>query len=121
MLVKMCRTWFPDVEISFVYISEAHATDVWPIGKSAGVSNKRHITIEDRSMCAQQFIKEYDFDIPTYLDNMDDTLRDELAAWPFRFYLLKYSEMVDAYIFEYVAMPADAEFDFSILFDILKK
>ena len=38
--------------------AEAHATDVWFIGKSAGVYNKRHITIEDRAGCAQRFIEE---------------------------------------------------------------
>ena len=76
----MCATWFPDVHISFVYISEAHATDVWPIGMSAGVMNKKHITIEDRMTCAMNFIKEYDFDIMTYLDNMEDTFRDTLAS-----------------------------------------
>lgn len=117
----MCATWFPDVHISFVYISEAHATDVWPIGMSAGVMNREHYRIEDRQQCAMNFIKEYDFDIMTYLDNMNNSFRDILASWPFRFYLLKYNEADDNYVFEHIAMPDDSEFDFSVLLDILRK
>ena len=117
----MFKTWFPDISISFVYLSEAHATDVWPIGMSAGVMNKKHITIEDRMTCAMNFVTEYDFDIMTYLDNMNNIFRDELAAWPFRYYLVKYNEMDDNYIFEHIAMPEDSEFDFSVLLDLLRK
>ena len=117
----MCATWFPDVHISFVYISEAHATDVWPLGKSAGVMNKKHLRIEDRQQCATNLINMYNFTIPTYLDNMEDTFRDTLASWPFRFYLLKYNEDDDNYVFEHIAMPEDSEIDFSVLLDILRK
>lgn len=105
----------------FVYISEAHATDVWPIGDSAGVSNKKHQTIADRAKCATNFVEEYDFSVPTYLDNMNDELRDELAAWPFRFYLISFDMTRQAYVFDHIAMPTDAEFDLGILFDLLKK
>ena len=116
----MCKTWFPNVDISFVYISEAHATDVWPLGKSAGVANKMHRTITDRQQCAKNFIAEYSFEIPTYLDNMNNIFRDMLASWPFRFYLLKYDDEHDNYVFEHIAMPEDSEFDFSVLLDILQ-
>ena len=36
-----------------IYINEAHATDVWPIGLSAGVLNKKHKT----SQVVQKIIK----------------------------------------------------------------
>jgi hypothetical protein len=117
----MCEKWFPHVKITFVYISEAHATDKWPIGMSAGVENKTHHTIEDRTMCATKFVQEYDFTIPTYLDNMNDELRDGLAAWPFRFYLVSFNNETQSFIFDHIAMPDDSEFDFSILFDLLSK
>ena len=117
MLVKKIKDFYPHINITFVYISEAHATDVWPIGMSAGVLNQKHITIEDRAGCAQRFIEMYDFTIPTFLDSMDDTLRDELAAWPFRFYLIEKND--DEARFTHIAMPDDSEFDLSILFDLL--
>jgi hypothetical protein len=117
----MISTWFPDIHITFNYISEAHAIDVWPIGDSAGVANKKHMNINDRSTCASNFIKEYDFNITTYLDNMNDEFRDTLSSWPFRFYLVKYDDVKSSYVFEYIAMPDDSEFDFSILLDFLQK
>ncbi len=98
-----------NVKISFVYISEAHAVDVWNIGLSAGTLNYKHKTIEDRSSCADKFIKEYDFPIDTYLDNMKDELRDELAAWPFRFFVINYE--TDVYKFKHIGMPKDSQFD----------
>ena len=105
----------------FVYISEAHATDVWPIGDSAGVSNKKHQSIADRAACATNFIEEYNFSVPTYLDNMQNTLRDELAAWPFRYYLIRYDTTKKAFVFVHIAMPTDAEFDLGVLLDFLNK
>ena len=52
---------------------------------------------------------------------MDNTFRDELAAWPFRYYLLKYNLEDENYVFEHIAMPEDSEFDFSVLLDLLRK
>lgn len=118
-MIRSLKTIFNELNISFVYISEAHATDVWPIGRSAGVLNKKHHTIEDRQNCANNFIKEYDFvEIPTYLDNMKDELRDTLAAWPFRFYLIKYNKDSN-FIFHHIGMPEDSEFDLTTLGSLL--
>ena len=48
-----------------IYINEAHAVDVWPIGLSAGTLNYSHKKIEDRSSCAIKFIQTFDLNIPT--------------------------------------------------------
>lgn len=98
-----------------MYISEAHAVDVWPIGLSAGVLNKKHQNIVNRAECATNFINEYDFNILTYLDNMSNELQTKLSAWPFRFYLIKYNELIDKFVFKYIAEPSDAEFDLTII------
>ena len=106
MLIKELSVKY---NVIFGYISEAHAVDVWPIGLSAGVLNYEHKKIEDRRDCAMNFIKEYEFNIPTYLDSMDNILRDDLAAWPFRYYII--SSIKEEYVFEHIGMPDDSEFD----------
>ena len=71
-----------------VYITEAHAADIWPIGMSAGTINYEHKCIEDRSKCAYKFKSEYDFDIPIYLDNMANEYETKYSCWPFRYHII---------------------------------
>ena len=99
----------------FIYISEAHATDVWPIGASAGTDNKKHLTIEDRGQCAQKFIDAFSFAIPTYLDTMEDEVRDSFAAWPFRFFMINHDK--SDFRFHHIGYPDDSEFDLLTVLD----
>ena len=99
----------------FVYISEAHAIDVWNIGLSAGVLNTKHQTISDRSMCATKMIETHDFTIETYLDNMNNDLQNQFSAWPVRYYLIESNNDDSVYKFNYIPTPTDSEFDFDIL------
>lgn len=99
----------------FVYINEAHAHDVWPIGLSAGTINYSHKDLDDRLKCAQKFKKEYDIQAPIYMDNMDNSVQNVLASWPFRYFLIKYSEEKDAFVFDTIGEPLDAEFDIANL------
>lgn len=114
---------YPQINIIFVYISEAHAVDVWPIGKSAGVLNYKHNTIEDRSKCANNFIESFNFNesntINTYLDNMDNSLQNELSAWPFRYYIISFDNESNDYKFKYIPDPSDSEFNISELINII--
>ena len=100
-----------------MYISEAHAADVWPIGMSAGVINYKHKTISDRSKCANNLINTFDFNIPTYLDNMENELQTELSAWPFRYYVIDYDNKTKMYKFSFIPNPSDSEFDLTELID----
>ena len=99
----------------FIYINEAHATDVWPIGESAGTLNESHKNIGDRQVCANKFINEFDFKIPTYLDNEVNQIQNEFASWPFRWFLLTY-EFEDVFKFQKIGEPKTGEFDLSVLF-----
>jgi hypothetical protein len=111
--------------ICFIYISEAHAVDVWNIGMSAGTINYKHQTIKDRAYYANKFQKQYDFPIPIYLDNMNDELQNELSAWPFRYYLIKHDPLQgqdqgqDIYRFHFIPNASDAEFDLTDIFQHL--
>ena len=115
MLSDYSQSIYKNINIVFIYISEAHATDVWPIGLSAGVLNKKHRTLDDRIRCAKDMIHEHHFKVPVYVDNMKNGYRDSYSAWPFRIYGFKMNKI------EYISDIKDAQFDISELFDYLKK
>lgn len=102
-----------NLNIIFVYINEAHATDVWPIGLSARTLNNSHKIIEDRQYCANKFCNEFDFEIPTYLDNMNNDVQNELSSWPFRWFLIEYNGETKSFIFKKIGEPENGEFNFS--------
>ena len=102
-----------------IYISEAHAIDVWPIGLSAGTINYSHKNISDRSKCASKFIETFDFPIKTYLDTMANDFDNTFSVWPFRYYLIEYAQSKSKYIFKYIPNPSDSEFDLTEIFQFL--
>lgn len=102
-----------------IYIIEAHAVDVWPIGLSAGTINYSHKTIQDRASCASKFINTFDFTIPTYLDSMLNEFDDKFSAWPFRYYLIEWSSELSQYIFSHIPNPSDSEFDLTQLISLI--
>lgn len=110
-----------------IYITEAHAADIWPIGMSAGTINYKHKCIEDRSKCAYKFKHEYDIDIPIYLDNMNSDYENTYSCWPFRYHVIvNAGDAGDAgaketFVMSLVPTPVDSEFDMSELFDHLEK
>lgn len=99
-----------------IYINEAHAVDIWPIGLSAGTINYSHKKIEDRSACANKFINEFNFTIPTYLDTMSNEFSNEFSVWPFRYFVINWSELSESFIFSFIPDPSDSEFDITELF-----
>ena len=58
----------------------------WPIGRK--YEYPQHKNSEDRIQMANQFIKEYNWPIPTYIDSMDNDFNNQYAAWPDRAYLI---------------------------------
>ena len=101
-----------------MYITEAHAVDVWPIGLSAGVLNYSHKTISDRGQCCSKMIEKYDFKIKSYLDNMDNELQNELSAWPFRYYTIE-RDITDESVFRFTFIPEpnDSQYDLSSIIE----
>jgi len=75
------------VNFLIVYIAEAHATDVWPLGKHVCLSS--HKTLEDRMQAAKLLKTKYNCDIPILIDNMQDGFDKEYAVWPERYYVIK--------------------------------
>ncbi len=91
--------------IYFIYISEAHAADVWPIGLSAGVINLKHKNIRDRIQCAKNLKKRYSFKIPIVVDSMDNLFRDHYSSWPFRAFIVKDKKI------KYISDMNDSQYD----------
>ena len=82
------------LNIYLIYINEAHASDIWPIGLSAGVINKSHKILNDRQRCAKNLIHRLEFKIHVYLDNMNNDFKKKFASWPFRAIIVKNTKIV---------------------------
>lgn len=95
----------------FVYINEAHAHNIWPIGLSAGTINYSHKNLDDRLGYIQKLKNEYELNIPMYMDNMDNDIQNKLSSWPFRYFLIKYNENDNNFIFDKIGEPEDSEMD----------
>lgn len=98
-----------------IYINEAHAVDVWPIGLSAGTINYAHKTIEDREKCAKKFINQFDFPMDVFLDTMSNEFANEFSVWPFRYYVIEWSPNTNYFVFKFIPDPSDSEFDITQL------
>jgi len=71
-----------------IYISEAHPSDVWPLGRTVCID--QHKTIDDRIKAAkEQLIEKRSCKIPILIDSMDNEFDNEYHGWPERFYVLK--------------------------------
>lgn len=70
-----------------VYLQEAHADDVWPLG----YGTRSHANIEDRISTCKSFLDSYS-DLKSMLnvvavDSMNDNVTHGLGAWPERYFL----------------------------------
>jgi hypothetical protein len=101
-----------------IYINEAHAVDVWPIGLSAGTINYSHKNIGDRAGCATKFKSTFNFDIPIYLDSMSNEFDEMFSVWPFRYYVIEWSKDLSNYVFTHIPNPSDSEFDLTELISL---
>jgi len=73
----------------FVYISEAHAGDEWPINQ-LDEEIPRHRTLDDRKRAASGFLRAFSLHdaFLVLLDTMEDAFNNAFASWPFRFWVI---------------------------------
>jgi hypothetical protein len=95
-----------------IYIEEAHATDEWNIGESAGEIVESHKTLEDRERCIQLLQNKHSAKFPIYPDDMNSTFMKEFASWPVRCFITVDDKL------EHISIPKDGEVDFCELFQI---
>jgi len=89
-----------------VYIEEAHANDVWPLGKHVDLPT--HKTFADRVAASKILINKYGCRIPVMYDGMDNKFDSIFAVWPERYYLVSNDKM------QYIWYPT-TEFGFNRL------
>jgi len=80
-----------------VYIDEAHANDIWPLGKHIDLPS--HKTFEDRKNAATLLIEKFNFQIPILFDTMDNEFDKQYAVWPERYYTIENRKI------EYISEP----------------
>lgn len=71
-----------------IYIREAHACDVWPIGDAVSRTVKAPVSNDQRCALAHRMRTDMQMDMPFYVDQIDDAFEREFAPWPFRFYIV---------------------------------
>jgi hypothetical protein len=88
------------VQFLMVYIREAHPRDGWWLGggvvgvvsKVVGLRAATDVhdpqTLEARRAVAGRCEDSLQYDVPTYVDEMDDAVNEAYAAWPTRLYLV---------------------------------
>jgi hypothetical protein len=101
------------VDFLAVYISEAHAQDVWPLGNKICIKQPK--TMEERIQVAKRFIEEYNFQIPMLVDPMENEFDNTFAAWPERWWIVMNQKI------EVIALPTELGYDRADLIDGIKK
>ncbi len=76
-----------------IYIAEAHARNEWPVGKTISCVDQP-TTLFQRLENARQFQKNFNFQMPMLVDNMENTFHAIYGSWPFRFYVIYDGKLV---------------------------
>ena len=99
-LRELYQNYSEHVQFLPIYIREAHPVDGWWMGGGIlGKLTKKYSpatafdvydpqTIEERRLVAGQCEASLQYDIRTYVDNMDDSVSKAYAAKPTRLYLI---------------------------------
>lgn len=89
-----------DVQFLMIYIREAHPVDGWWFGDGLAMKLMKKFapevsmdaidpkTITERREIARQCEEALEYDVRTYVDDMDDTVSKAYAAKPTRLYLV---------------------------------
>lgn len=74
----------------FVYISEAHASDEWPISQ-LDEEIPRHRSLGDRRAAAEGLLRALPLHraFEVALDTMEDAFDAAFRSWPFRFWVVQ--------------------------------
>jgi len=79
------------IEFLVVYIAEAHASDVWPLGNHVNLPS--HKMFEDRVASSDILTGKYGLEIPILYDGMRNFFDEQFAVWPERYYLIRAGKM----------------------------
>jgi hypothetical protein len=83
----MQNTYSKTIRFLNVYITEAHAADEWPVGRTLSFCNQPR-TIDERLTLARTFVKKYNLQLPMVVDGMENAFVQKFDAWPFRYFVV---------------------------------
>jgi len=84
-LNKWKKTYGDKINLSVIYISEAHADDEWPI--SQGIQIKQTQTVKERIDVVKYYLKDRLFDV--YVDDaLKENFEYHYAGWPERAFII---------------------------------
>lgn len=87
--MDFAERWRPrGVAVTIVYIREAHARDVWPIGDDVSPTVIAPRTNAERCSLALRMCESLTFNLPILVDPIEDCFEALFAPWPFRFYVM---------------------------------
>ena len=80
-----------DAEFAIVYIKEAHPEDEWQVDGNTrkDIVYSQPDSFDARVQLAKTFIEEMDVEIPTLVDDIQNTAMACYAAWPERLYVIE--------------------------------
>jgi len=85
----MFDTFKNECEFVFIYITEAHAMDEWPIRTKNELCIKQPQTLQDRCLLAKSLTSTYQFAMPVFVDTMENLFQITYAAWPLRAFIVQ--------------------------------
>lgn len=103
------------INFVMIYISEAHANNIWNIGESAGDTCDAPLCIEDRTKSIIYMKEKYGLTFDIYADNMSNDFEKTYCPWPFRYYIIKNNKFLK------IGEPDDSQFDICELIEYINK
>ena len=89
----------PCIDIQ-IYISEAHATNEWPVGELPGglYELRQHVTVDERRQAALKLLEIFKDvihpDMDVKLDTMANDFDSTYSSWPFRVWIIDNGKVV---------------------------
>ena len=73
-----------------LYIKEAHPLDEWQMesNEKESVCYPQPTNLKDRVRIANDFVKRFHYEMPLYVDPIENPANQAYAGWPERFYVI---------------------------------
>lgn len=111
-MLQQCLSEYADLaQFLLIYIAESHAVDEWPVGET--IIKKQHRTLPERIVACQECLEDFQLNMPTVVDSVENEFHHTYACWPIRFY------MINNGVFEVVARPKQFGYDLQDIADWL--
>lgn len=86
---RLSKKYGDAAQFLLVYIREAHPTEDWPMRVSSSIESINDPTsLLERQNVAESCVADLKIDIPTVIDNMDDSIAKDYKAHPDRLYVV---------------------------------